>query len=223
MARRPRKMPLHSRTPTMHRASHHRRKISRTRKEAMRKKISMEKKRLRLDPSREPRPERLTEIAARLEQSVSRATPEDIAELKAHIVLAVSEGISLSLAARAMAVPFKTLRAWQDQDQSFVDDLGDAFHAATGLLEGAAFTRALNGSDDLVKFLLTHRDPARYSGRATGTLSAPASEVIAMLQHVGQVVDAKRALSDPQDYAVIDADYVPSIDNARVEGADRES
>jgi transposase-like protein len=86
-------------------------------------------------------------------------------EKRAKILAALTDGASISRAARAAGVPRSTLYLWRRTDKVFAEAMAEAIETGTDLLEDEALRRGLEYSDALLIFLLKARRPNKYVHR----------------------------------------------------------
>jgi hypothetical protein len=99
----------------------------------------------------------------------------------------VSQGYSITRAARMVGISRTAVYEWSTSDPSFARDLDAAYEEGTDALHDAALDRALlPDHDGLLVFLLKMRDPARFYkrpiGEVTHTLSGDQSNPI-LVEH----------------------------------------
>jgi len=85
-------------------------------------------------------------------------------------IRAVSEGNTVTDAARAAGVNRATPYRWKEQDPEFGEAWEDARNECVDLLEGEAKRRALAGSDTLLIFLLKSYRPEVFGERVRQTI-----------------------------------------------------
>lgn len=94
-------------------------------------------------------------------------------------------------AAKATGVDRRTVQLARQRDEEFALKLADAEEQFTEKLERVAYTRAVDGSDRLVEFLLKARRPDRYRENVK-------------IEHSGQIAHDLSALSDDELRRVAD-------------------
>ena len=105
---------------------------------------------------------------------------------KTKFIDALAEGFSVTTAAATAGIGRRTAYNWR-ADSGFVELWNDALEDGTDLLEDEARKRAIDGSDSLLKFLLTARRPAIYRERASfdiKTIAPPPPEPVGKYSHL---------------------------------------
>jgi len=87
-------------------------------------------------------------------------------EVRTKFLEALSEGMSIANAAGAAGAGRGAMYIWRREDPLFAADWDEAVEVGTDLLEDEARRRAMNGSDQVLMFLLKARRPQQYKDRA---------------------------------------------------------
>jgi hypothetical protein len=83
---------------------------------------------------------------------------------RAKLLEVVASGATLTAAARAAGMSWRSVYDWRAADPEFKRDLDDAYETATDKLNDHAWKRAFQSNNDaLLIFLLKARDPARFN------------------------------------------------------------
>ena len=101
---------------------------------------------------------------------LSKRTPE----VRARFLAALSDGLSVTAAAIAAGARRSAMYGWRAEDPLFAEAWDEAIEEGTDKLEDEARRRALNGSDQLIMFMLKARRPAKYRERSLHEHTGPA-------------------------------------------------
>jgi hypothetical protein len=99
---------------------------------------------------------------------------------------ALAEGCSITAACERAVIVRSTAYDWRKTDAAFAAAWDDALEAGTDTLEDEAVTRAKDGSDTLLIFLLKARRPDKYKDRVStehaGSLAIRHEDALAALK-----------------------------------------
>jgi hypothetical protein len=104
---------------------------------------------------------------------------------RAIVLQALANGLTVSEAARCAGIGRATLYQWRHVDPDFDRECRDAYDDGTDKLEEVARTRAFEGSDLLLMFLLKQRCPERFNKR--------------MVEHAGDINVDHRIAGEPDE------------------------
>lgn len=122
------------------------------------------------------------------------------AKKKTLFLSALSEGFSITGAARTAQFSRATAYRWRGEDAEFAASWDGSLEEGTDVLEDEAKRRALAGSDTLLIFLLKARRPDKYKDRyeAKQTVEIADSPRKQIIDDLTRIFDRERAERDPE-------------------------
>ncbi len=81
---------------------------------------------------------------------------------KKRLLQALAAGLSVKAACEVAGIGRRTAYDWRNEDQEFASAWDEAIETGTDALEDEALSRAMNGSDTMLIFLLKARRPEKY-------------------------------------------------------------
>lgn len=141
---------------------------------------------------------------------MSRRTFRTPPEALTRLIEALAQGETVADACKVAGIARQTAYSYRQSDEDFALRWADAIEEGTEELEKVARRRAVEGSDNLLIFLLKARRPEVYRERSevrasVETIRTPSSAELHMLREAGQDPEIRDALIKvSKTYADID-------------------
>ena len=104
-------------------------------------------------------------------------------EIEDKVLASIAEGNTATHAVKGTGVAYRTVYQWKQDDPEFDAKWQAAMEAGTQVLEQEAKRRAIEGSDQLLMFLLRGKRPEQYRERSEVKLETKANLVLDLIPY----------------------------------------